>query len=798
MDEMDEMEKISQSIRENKETVVPTENETADDGVETLPVIVLRGKVIFPKTFVNLDVGRDKSVAATDCAKVSGGRVLLVAQKDASEPSPMLNELYTVGTVARISQIVKISGGDTLKINGSGEYRARVLNYEDGAFIKARVVRDDYSHGDALTEEASFREAKDCFVAYANVRKGIGKDVVSTLLGTIDRNLFIDNVLSILDVPIANKQRILETDETAARLDAFSKLLSDERQLSLIQRKIDEEVKKSITENQKEYYLREQLKAIHTELGDDEDLKEKYVSAVKAKNLDKASEEKVLKEIERLDKINPSSPDYSVILNYLDWICDLPFSTSSADNPDLNQAKAVLDGDHFGLEKVKERIVEYLAVLKLTGGERGQILCLVGPPGVGKTSVAKSVARAMNRTFVRMSLGGVKDEAEIRGHRKTYVGAMPGRILYGLKQAGTNNPVFLLDEIDKMSADIHGDPASALLEVLDPEQNATFRDRYVEIPFDLTKVLFITTANDRSAIPAPLLDRMEVIELSGYTEWEKKEIGVKYLVPKSVQAVGLDETKVVFTEEAVAVIAEEYTAEAGVRDLERKILSVARKIATGYALGELSGEQKVDGKRVRELLGKPCRTDGLRLTENAVGVANGLAWTAVGGTTLTIEVGLMEGKGEILLTGKLGDVMKESARAGITYIRANAKAFGIDPERFEKTDIHVHVPEGATPKDGPSAGITMATAIFSAFTKRKVRADVAMTGELTLRGNVLPIGGLKEKALAAARMGITTVVYPKENEKDLDEIPEEIRKKVAFVPVRDMNEVLSLALESER
>ena len=505
--------------------------------------------------------------------------------------------------------------------------------------------------------------------------------------------------------------------------------------------------------------------------------------------------EHALKELSRLENVNPSSPDYSVILNYIDWVLELPFGVYTEDNADINKAKEILDKDHFGLVKVKERILEYLAVLTLTKEVKGPILCFVGPPGVGKTSIAASVARALNRKFVRMSLGGVGDEAEIRGHRKTYVGAMPGRIIYGLKNAGSANPVFLLDEADKMSSDVRGDPASALLEVLDPEQNATFVDRYLEVPFDLSKVLFITTANSVETIPYPLLDRMEIIELGSYTEREKKEIAKRYLIPKETVRCGLDNEEVVFTDEAVAKVIKNYTREAGVRNLEREIGAIIRKIALKVAESGERSKKTVTAEKVEKYLGAPKFSIAHGEKDNLIGAATGLAWTSVGGTVLTIEVALMHGKGEILLTGKLGDVMKESARAALSYIREHADKYGIDEKRFAKTDVHIHVPEGATPKDGPSAGITMATALLSAFTGKPVKGNVAMTGEITLRGNVLAIGGLKEKALAAYSEGIDTVIIPQSNLKDLAEVPAEAKKKIKFVPVSNAAEAFKVAID---
>ena len=577
--------------------------------------------------------------------------------------------------------------------------------------------------------------------------------------------------------------------------DHIDELLAGEIEIAKTQKEISEKVKSGIEKNQREYYLREELKAIHEELGDDTDELDELKRRILDKKMPTEVEEKALKELARMDKMNPSSPDYTVLGGYLDWLLDLPYNEETKDETDLKSAEKILDEDHYGLEKVKRRITEYLAVLKLTGKVGGSILCLYGPPGVGKTSVAKSVARALNRKFVRMSLGGVKDEAEIRGHRKTYVGAIPGRIIYAMKEAGTVNPVILLDEIDKLSSDLRGDPASALLEVLDPEQNSTFRDRYLEVPYDLSKVLFITTANTLDTVPAPLLDRMEVIELGGYTRNEKFEIAKRYLIPKEKEKNGISSYTVNFTEDGIYELIDGYTKEAGVRNLEREIGGVCRKIATKIAEGVRRKRFIVDTAEVKNLLGAErfSATDELRGDE--IGAATGLAWTSVGGVTLTIEVALMKGKGALMLTGKLGEVMQESAKIACSYVRLHTAELGIDPTVFENTDIHIHVPEGATPKDGPSAGITITTAVISAFTGRKVRGDVAMTGEVTLRGKVLPIGGLKEKSLAAFRLGIRNIIIPKGNVKDLEEIPENIRAELTFNPVENMNEVCAIALK---
>ena len=781
-------------MEEEKTNIEVTGTETNAE----LPMIALRGKVLFPKTFVNFDVGRQMSLQAAASAMENHTNVFIAAQKNALVEMPRKNDIYKTGVVARIAQIIKLPGGNQ-KISVETLYRARAesVRFADNMF-RAEAVREDYLPADAAETEAYFRMAKQSVVEYTLFDKQVAKDVLVRLAEIADPNEFIDNVLSVLFFKEDKCQAILDESDTVKRLSAFCKLLASELEISKIERKISATVRRSIDKNQKEYYLREQLKAIHSELGDDEDEKKTLEKEIRDKNLPEEAEKKALKELARLDKINPSSPDYSIILNYLDWIRELPFGVYTQDTESLAEAKAVLDGDHFGLENVKERIVEYLAVLHLTKKIKGPILCFVGPPGVGKTSIAKSVARALGRKFVRMSLGGVRDEAEIRGHRRTYVGAMPGRIITGLRQAGSSNPVFLLDEIDKLSSDIHGDPASALLEVLDPEQNYAFRDRYLEVPYDLSKIIFITTANSLETIPYPLLDRMEVIEINGYTEEEKVEIAKRYLAPKQIAENGLTAENVAFTENGIREIIRGYTMEAGVRNLEREIGTVCRKAAIRVAEGRRKNKLLVTEKKAGEFLGVRKFVKDKPIEKDEVGSATGLAWTAVGGTTLIIEVSLMRGKGEILLTGKLGDVMKESARAGISYIRSNAAKYGIDPETFDNTDIHIHVPEGATPKDGPSAGITMATAILSAFTGRPVRKDVAMTGEITLRGKVLPIGGLKEKALAAHRVGINNIVIPKGNEKDLEEIPKEIRGKINFIPVSEVDEVFRTAISGEK
>ena len=764
--------------------------------ISNFPLVALRGKVIFPDTINAFDAGRLLSLTAVSRASERDMTLFVAMQTDAAKDDIVPADVCKVGTVVRIKQISKLPS-NTLRLTVEGLYRAKAENvYEEEGSLFADVAELKAVHGDPALEEAYFRTVKDVI---RDIQAGDGrftKEALNALESFSDPDVYIGRALMHLHIREDVKQKILETANVVERLKLFERCLNDELEIVRLEKKISATVRRSIDKNQKEYFLREQLKAIHSELGDDEEERDALTEQIKAKHMPAEVEAKALKEIARMDKMPASSPESTVIRNYLDWLIDLPWTEETVDTASLAEARKVLDEDHYGLEKVKTRITEYLAVLQLTKSMNAPILCFVGPPGVGKTSIAKSVARALGRKFVRMSLGGVKDEAEIRGHRRTYVGAMPGRIVYAMKQVGSINPVFLLDEIDKVSSDMRGDPASALLEVLDPEQNVSFRDRFLEVPYDLSKVLFITTANTVETIPAPLLDRMELIELNGYTLDEKREIARRYLLPKHTKSNGLPDGFVTITDEAYAAIAEGYTMEAGVRNLERQIDAVCRKIAVRYAENKDTPPQTVDEGDLEGLLGvRKFNDDPARLDGNEVGAATGLAWTSVGGTTLTIEVSAMPGKGEILLTGKLGDVMKESARAAISYIRAHADDYGIPPEAFHETDIHIHVPEGATPKDGPSAGITMATAILSAFTHKPVRKDIAMTGEITLRGKVLPIGGLKEKALAAHRAGIRNVIIPRENEKDEEEIPENVRKDITFIPAAEADTVFRNAIE---
>lgn len=782
-----------ESIKDYNEKNI--ENAITSPEVLTLPMIALRGKVILPNVYTSFDVGRIKSLAAVNAAVDSENPLVFVsAQKDAKVENPSLKDVFEIGTVCRIKNVTRMPG-DNIRVNVNALFAAKIVTSEDNDKYFAVTVKEIEGDFTDTETEAYLRIVKTeltNFLSQPNVKAN--KEVFSNVLA-LDKPLeFVYAATYNMNFKEGDKQRILEIPDTKTKLYEFLNLLVQEIEIAKVEKAIAEKVKINVEKSQREYYLREQLKAIHSELGDDEDELENLKQRILDKKMPSEVEEKALKELSRMDKMNPSSPDYTVLNTYLDWLLDLPFNEESKDRESLLDAEAILEADHYGLEKVKERIVEYLAVLKLTGKVGGSILCLYGPPGVGKTSIAKSVARALDRKFVRMSLGGVKDEAEIRGHRKTYVGAMPGRIMYAMKDAGTCNPVVLLDEIDKLSSDLRGDPASALLEVLDPEQNSTFRDRYLEIPYDLSKVLFITTANSLDTIPSPLLDRMEVIELSGYTRNEKAEIAKRYLVPKEIEKNGLDSKKIEFTESGVYRLIDGFTREAGVRNLEREIGSVCRKAATSFAEGKRKRKYVIDADEVGALLGADrfSYTDELRNDE--VGCATGLAWTQVGGTTLPVEVALYKGKGNLVLTGKLGDVMQESAKIALTYVKMHSTELGIDEKEFENNDVHIHVPEGATPKDGPSAGVTLTTAIASAFTGRKVRGDIAMTGEVTLRGKVLPIGGLKEKSLAAYRLGVRNVIIPDKNEKDLEEIPSNIRKEMKFVPVSDLREVLSTAL----
>ena len=773
------------------------ENYTIDNFMKTnlLPVVPLRGKVAFPSVSVSFEVGRETTLKAINRASATVDKLVFICTQKVTEKDDINeNDIYTVGCVAKIKQVAQLSGG-VIRVLCEGLYRAKAnkICFEEGHFY-AVAQEFPFQDGDEVLQEAHFRTVKALVKDAFALDGKIPKETVAKLELTRDANAYMHIALSAMRVKVEIKQQSLAETDTVKRLQILERCLNDELEISKVEKKIAGAVRQSIDKSQKDYFLREQLKAIHNELGDGGKEEDEFREKIKAKNLPKGLEEKCLKEIDRMEKMQSSSPEYTVISGYIEQVLSLPWTEETTDTESLQECIAVLDSDHYGLDKIKERIVEYLAVLKLTGNMKAPILCFVGPPGVGKTSIAQSIARALNRKFVRMSLGGVKDEAEIRGHRRTYIGAMPGRILYGMKNAGSINPVFLLDEIDKITSDMHGDPSSALLEALDPEQNSTFRDRYLEYAYDLSKVLFLTTANSLDTIPAPLRDRMEIIELSGYTLEEKSEIAERYLLPKQLKANGLKEKCVRLDEEAYRYLIEGYTREAGVRTLERTIGSICRKVAVKHAQNKRVPRVKLTAEKIKQLLGAPKFTIDESSLLPKVGEVTGLAWTAVGGTTLAVEVTTMKGKGELRLTGRLGEVMKESAQTALSFIRSRADEYDVAQETFATTDLHIHFPEGATPKDGPSAGITVATAILSALTGKQARGDLAMTGEITLRGNVLPIGGLKEKALAARRVGIKTVIIPKGNQKDLEELPDALKKEVRFIPVERVEEVFAIAI----
>ena len=765
-----------------------------------LPLIPLRGLAIFPYMILNFDIGREMSLKALDQAMLEDELVFLTSQKEAEVDEPTTDDFYHVGTICKVKQVIKLPG-ETVRVLVEGISRGKIKEIdEEEGYFKAVVEEIIYDQENAETDvevEAFVRNVFDAFEEYINIGNRVSPEILVSLAEIENVDRFIDTIAANIFLKAEQKQEILEEFDISKRLELLYRILLEEIDILKIEKKITLRVKKQMNKVQKEYYLREQLKAIQKELGEDEDLSsevEEYKEKLKKIKASKETKLKIEKEISKFSRTSPQSPDSSVSRTYLDTIFSLPWNKETRDKLDLKNAKEILDQQHYGLEKVKDRILEYLAIRKLSKSLKGPIICLVGPPGVGKTSIAKSIAEALGKKFVRISLGGVRDEAEIRGHRRTYVGSIPGRIINGLKEAQTKNPVFLLDEIDKMAADYKGDPSSAMLEVLDPEQNKTFVDHYLEVPFDLSKILFVTTANSLSTIPGPLLDRMEVIEVSGYIEEEKLNIAQKYLLPKQVKENGLEEGFVTVEEQAMRDIINYYTREAGVRTLERTIGKVCRKIAKKFVENPSLEGVVVTSKDLEEYLGRDKYLYDLAGTKPEVGVVTGLAWTSVGGVTLPVEVNVLKGKGQVVLTGSLGDVMKESAQAGISYIRSIADKFDI-PEDFYKTeDIHIHCPEGATPKDGPSAGVTMATAVISALTKIPVRSDVAMTGEITLRGRVMVVGGVKEKVLAAHRAGIKKVLIPRECDAQLDEIPENVKEKLEIVLVDHMDQVLEHAL----
>ncbi|WP_233127420.1 endopeptidase La [Anaerovibrio sp. JC8] len=752
--------------------------------------------MVFPYMMVHLDAGREQSVAALEQAMLDDKVIMLTAQKDADVEKPGFADLYSVGTVAEIKHLVKMPGG-TVRVLVEGLYRAQIVNcYDDGDFIDVDVHEYQDVTEESLEMEALVRVVVHEFEQWVKTSRKIPADAIVSVSIISDAGRLADMIAGHLNLKLEERQELLECIDIKARLERLYGVLKREREILDIEKKVSGRVRKQIEKVQKEYYLREKVKAIHNELGDKDGVQgdiESYRKRMRKAKYPEDVVKTVNKEISRLERAGNMSQEASVITTYIETLLDMPWNATTEDNKDIKKAAEVLDKDHYGLEKVKERILEYLAVRQLTDGQNAPIMCLVGPPGVGKTSLASSVARALNRKFVRASLGGVRDEAEIRGHRRTYVGAMPGRILAALKKSGTKNPVFLLDEVDKLAADYKGDPTSALLEVLDPAQNNTFSDHYVELPFDLSQVLWIVTANNLGNIPGPLRDRMEIITLSSYTEQEKLEIAKRYLVPRQHEANGLTSKNLRIGAGVIQRLITEYTREAGVRELERVIGQLCRKVAKKLVEGEVTSVS-VTTKNLVDILGKIKYPHNKEKRKPTVGLCTGMAWTQTGGDILPTEVNIFPGKGRLILTGKLGDVMKESAQAALSYIRSRQKKFKLADDFYETNDIHVHFPEGAVPKDGPSAGITMATAMVSALTGRKVRSDLAMTGEITIRGRVLAIGGLKEKVLAAYREGIKTIILPEENKRDIEEIPENVREKLEFITVDHVDKVLDNAL----
>ncbi len=770
----------------------------SDPKKTNISLLPLRDVVVFPHMIIPLFVGREKSIAGLEYAMKTEKGIFLAAQKHAKKDDPAEADIYTTGTIGMIIQLLRLPDG-TVKVLVEGIKRAVINEYLPGKdFFFVNVTEaDEFDDGDQVQTEALIRNIKDSFEKYVKLSKKANIEIISTINSFDDPSKLGDIVISHLGVKLEDKQRILENFNITHRLEEIYAMIMAEIEILEVEDKIKKRVKKQMDKTQKDYYLNEQMRAIQKEMGEKDDFKNEIAEMekrLKQKKLSEEAHKKVQEEIKKLQMMAPMSAEATVVRNYIQWLLDMPWSEVTENNYKLKESEAILEEDHYGLKKVKERILEYLAVQSLVKKNKSSILCFVGPPGVGKTSVAKSVARATNRKFVRLSLGGVRDEAEIRGHRRTYIGAMPGKIVQLLKKAGSNNPVFCLDEIDKLCSDFRGDPASALLEVLDPEQNYAFNDNYLEVDYDLSNVMFITTANILQTIPAALQDRMEVIRIAGYTELEKLSIGKKYLVPKSVETSGLNPDKLVFSDGALLNIIRCYTREAGVRNLEREISSICRKVARKIVTDASDEVIKISSKTVPVYLGVKKFRHGEIEGKDDVGVSIGLAWTEVGGELLTIESSIMQGTGKMTLTGKLGDVMQESAQAALTYVRARAEQFGLSENFYKEVDIHVHVPEGAIPKDGPSAGIAIAVSISSAFTGKKVRGDLAMTGEITLRGRVLPIGGLKEKLLAAHRGNIKTVIIPRENEKDLDDVPVNVLKTMEIIFVEHVDEVLKVAL----
>ena len=765
---------------------------------ESLPVLPLRDVVLYPFITVPLLVGRTPSVNAIEEAVAADRILFATAQVQPDVVEPEEDDLYVIGTVIRVLQLFRLPDG-SMRVLAEGLGRARMTSFSASQdYYEAKVELLEENPVDDQEVEAMMRSVMSLFEEYVHLNRRISDEILLSVSNLTDPIVFSHSVASHLQLRVASKQQLLETDDVRERLNEIGQILNSELEIVKLERKIEGQVRSQVHKNQKEFYLNEQLKAIRKELGYQNEFSgevEELERQIKKCGMPKEVKEKAVKELDRLSKMAFMSPEATVLRTYLDWLVGVPWKKKTTDSSDLVEVKKALDEDHFGLKKVKERILEYLAVVQLSGEIRGPILCLVGPPGVGKTSLGKSIARSMGREFVRMSLGGVRDEAEVRGHRRTYIGSMPGRIIQAMKKAGTVNPLILLDEVDKLGADYRGDPASALLEVLDPEQNSAFNDHYLEVDYDLSKVLFVTTANYMPNIPAPLQDRMEIIQLPGYLETEKLAIARDFLMPKQIEAHGLEAGDMKISDDTLRKVVQGYTREAGVRNLERAISRIARKVARKKAEGELKKAVSITGRNLKDYLGPVLFLESPLEKRYRVGIANGLAWTETGGDLLTIEVTTVAGKGSLNLTGKLGDVMKESGAAAMTYARANAAHLGLDKWFHQDLDIHIHVPEGAIPKDGPSAGITMATALISALTGIPTKPEVAMTGEITLRGTVLPIGGLTEKLVAARRAGAKTVIIPKVNEKDLEEVPSEVLKSLTVIPVEHMDDVMTHALE---
>ena len=768
----------------------------------SIPLLPLRDVVIFPHMVAPLFVGREKSIRALEEAMKNDKKIILSAQKDAKTNNPGPEDIYSIGTVGNIVQMLRLPDG-TVKVLVEGGNRVQLKNFGDeNKFFNVEVKDLTEKNTSGAETNAMMRTLIEAFEEYAKLNKKIPTETLVTVSSIEDSSKLADTIASHLNFKLADKQEILECLDSSKRLEMLYGKIQSELEILQVEKKIRNRVKKQMEKGQKEYYLTEQMKAIQKELGDKDDLKSEileFEEQLKSKDIPEDITKTIEKEIKKLKSMSSMSAEATVVRNYIDWLVTLPWNSDmTEDEISLDKAQKILDEDHFGLEKPKERITEFLAVRALTSKQKGPILCFVGPPGVGKTSLAKSVARAMGRKFVRMSLGGIRDEAEIRGHRRTYIGALPGKIIQGMKKAGSKNPVFLLDEVDKIGTDFRGDPSSALLEALDPEQNITFNDHYLEVDYDLSQVLFITTANVLHTIPWALQDRMEIIKLSGYTELEKNKIAGQYLIPKQLENNGLTKSNARFSDKALNLVIQRYTREAGVRTLEREIGTIFRKTAKEVVKNGKDFSSNITPKLVQKFLGVPKFKHGEIEEKNQIGVSTGLAWTEVGGELLNVEVSIVPGKGTFTVTGKLGEVMQESTRAAMSYVRSRAKRLGLDRSFYQKIDIHVHVPEGAQPKDGPSAGIAMATAILSALIQKEVRRDLAMTGEITLRGRVLPIGGLKEKILAAHRGGVKVVLIPKENEKDLNDIPKEVLKSVEIISVNHMDEVIPHSILSDQ